>query len=198
MIITIKDKNTTYLAYTNADSLVDMNPQDMVLEENLGFWKIAGHKGWYAACGRLYVEADLLRYSKGLFDKEITYQSLLSYTVPKMKEILDARGLIKDRCWYNDLVIVSKDKAYIIDGYFCVSEITDFSIADAREDIMRGSMEFNKELPARKRICEAMHSVEEMRGRSRFPAVILDVATRKKETWWSYEDAVSKVHWQNT
>ena len=53
--------------------------------------------------------------------------------------------------WYNDLVIVSKDKAYIIDGYFCVSEITDFSIADAREDIMRGSMEYNKELPARKR-----------------------------------------------
>ena len=59
---------------------------------------------------------------------------------------------------------------------------------------MRGSMEFNKELPARKRICEAMHSVEEMRGRSRFPAVILDVATLNKETWWSYEDAVSKVH----
>lgn len=193
MYIAIKDKNTTYVGVSNVDSLVNMSTKDMLLDENMNVWKIVGHKGWYAVCGRSYAETDLLRYSKGLFDKEISYQSILSCTIPKMKKILEERGLVKDRCWYNELLIVSKDKAYIIDGYFCVCEMLDFSIADAREDIMRGSMEFNKELPARKRICEAIHSVEEMRGRSRFPAVILDVATRKKETWWSYEDALAKT-----
>ena len=193
MYIVVKDKNTTYLAYTNADVLVDMNPQDMILKDNAIVWKISGLKGWYAACGRFFVETDVLRYSKGLFKKEITYQSLLSHTVPKMKEILEARGLVKDRCWYNELLIASKDKAYIIDGYFCVSEVLDFNIADSREDIVRGCMEFNRDLPAKKRICEGLHSIEEMRGSNRFPAIVLDIATGKQETWYSYEDALNKM-----
>ena len=193
MYIVVIDKNTTYLAYTNADVLVDMNPQDMILKDNAIVWKISGLKGWYAACGRFFVETDVLRYSKGLFKKEITYQSLLSHTVPKMKEILEARGLVKDRCWYNELLIASKDKAYIIDGYFCVNEVTDFNIADSREDIVRGCMEFNKDMPVRNRICEGLHSLEEMRGRNRFPAVVLDIATGKNETWWSYDDALIKI-----
>ena len=46
------------------------------------------------------------------------------------------------------------------------------------------------------RICEAIHSVEEMRGKSHFPAILLDVATGKKECWWSYEDALEKVQGQ--
>ena len=196
MYIAIKDKNTTYLGVSNADVIMDTNPKDMILDENLNMWRIAGRKGWYAVCGRYYVESDLLRYSKGLFDKEITYQSLLSYTIPKIKEILEARGLVKDRCWYNDLLLVSKDKAYIIDGYFCVNEVTDFAVADAREDIIRGSVEFNKDMPIRKRICEAFHSVDAMRGKRHFPALVLDIATGKKECWWSYEDALEKVQGQ--
>ena len=40
---------------------------------------------------------------------------------------------------------------------------------------------------------EGLHSLEEMRGRNRFPAVVLDIATGKNETWWSYEDALEKL-----
>ena len=199
MYIAIKDKNTTYVGVSNVESLVNMSVKDMLLDENINVWNIAGHKGWYAVCSRFYVETDLLRYSKGLFDKKITYQSLLSYTVPKMKEILEERGLVKDRCWYNEFLIVSKDKAYIIDGYFCVCEMIDFSIADGREDIARGCVEFNKDMPTKQRICEAFHSVEAMRGKKNFPVVVLDIATGKKETWWSYEDALEKLQddWGN-
>lgn len=192
MYIAIKDKTTTYVGVSNADSLVNMSPKDMVLDENINVWKIAGRKGWYAACGRFYAEMDLLHYSKGLFAQEITYQSLLSHTVPKMKEILESRGLVKDRCWYNELLIVSKDKVYSIDGYFCVGEVLDFTVSGTREDIARGSIEFNKDMPAKKRICEAMYSVETMGGKKCFPAIVLDVATGKKKTWWSYEDALMK------
>jgi DNA segregation ATPase FtsK/SpoIIIE-like protein len=91
------------------------------------------------------------------------------------------------------LLIVSKNKAYIIDGYFCVNEVTDFGVADVREDIARGCVEFNKDMPTRQRICEALHSVEAMRGKKHFPAIVLDTATGKKETWWSYEDALAKT-----
>ena len=194
MFVAIRDSKTTYVAASSApDALCDMNMQDMLLSENVAIWKIPGHKGWYAVGGRFYVEMDLLRYARGLFAKEITYQSLLSYTIPKIKNLLDLRGLVKDRAWYNDLLIVSKDKAYIIDGYFCLNEVDDYAVADARADIMRGSLEYTEDLPTKERICEAIHSVEEMRGKSHFPAVLLDVATGKRESWWSYEDALKKI-----
>lgn len=194
MFVAIKDSKTTYVGVSNVgDSLCDMSKQDMMLEENVIIWEIAGHKGWYAVGGRFYVEMDLIRYAKGLFAKEITYQSLLGYTIPKIKDLLDLRGLVKDRAWYNDLLIVSKDKAYIIDGYFCLNEVDDYAVADARADIMRGSLEYTEDLPAKVRICEAIHSVEEMRGKSHFPALLLDVATGKREAWWSYEDALKKI-----
>ena len=194
MFVAIRDSKTTYVAASSAaDALCDMNVQDMLLSENVAIWKIPGHKGWYAVGGRFYVEMDLLRYAKGLFAKEITYQSLLSYTIPKIKNLLDLRGLVKDRAWYNDLLIVSKDKAYIIDGYFCLNEVDDYAVADARADIMRGSLEYTEGLPTKVRICEAIHSVEEMRGKSHFPAVLLDVATGKSESWWSYEDTVKEL-----
>ena len=32
-----------------------------------------------------------------------------------------------------------------------------------------------------------------MRGRNRFPAVVLDIATGKNETWWSYDDVLIKI-----
>ena len=194
MFVAIKDSKTIYVGVSSAaDSLCDMNKQDMLLEENVMLWKIPGHKGWYAVGGRAYVEMDVLRYAKGLFAKEITYQSLLSHTVPRMKALLTMRGLVKDRAWYNDLLIVSKDKAYIIDGYFCLNEVDDYAVVDARADIMRGALEYSEGLPAKLRVFDAIHSVEEMRGKARFPAILLDVATGKKEAWLSYEEAVEKI-----
>ena len=193
MYIAIKENNKMYVATTNSEYLVNMSAKDMLLDENVTLWKIAGRKGWYMATERFNTATDVLRYAKGLFAKEITYQSLLAYTIPKMKQLFAGRELIKDKYWYNEVLIVSKDAAYIIDGYFCLHEVTNFEVADARNDIIRGCLEFNKNLPAKVRICEAIHSVEEMRGKNHFPAILLDVELGKKEVWWSYEDALKKV-----
>lgn len=193
MLVAIKDTKTTYVGVSNVDSLSDMSQADMVLDENQLMWKIAGHKGWYMACGRFYVELDLLRYAKGLVAKEITYQSLLSYTIPRIKSLLESRGLVKDRCWYNELYFISKDKTYVIDGYFCIGEVEEFAVSNARADIVRGCLEYTKALPAKLRMREAFLSVEEMRGKRHFPAVVWDTATGKKEVWWSYEDALTKA-----
>ena len=193
MFAVIKEKETTWVAVSNADCLTDMNRADMLLEDNISAWKIPGHKGWYAVCGRQFVEVDILRYTKGLFDKEITYQSLMQYTIPKIKRLLESRSLVKEKCWYNDLLIVSKDKAYFIDGYFCLSEVQDFAASDTRADIVRGALEYTKGLPALERLREAVRSIEEARGRSRFPALVLNVATGKKAFWYTYEDAVEKT-----
>ena len=193
MYIVIKEKKKMYVAVTNSDYLVNMSATDMLLEDNLTLWKITGRKGWYMSTARCNPTTDVLRYAKGLFAKEITYQNLLAHTIPKMKQLLGARDLIKDKYWYNEVLIGNKDKAYVIDGYFCLREVTDFDVGDSRADIIRGCLEFNKNLPTKVRICEGIHSVEEMRGKNHFPAIVLDVTTGKKETWWSYEDACKKV-----
>ena len=194
MYIAVKEQGKTYLGVTNADCMSDMSTEDMLLDENFPMWKIAGRKGWYMVCGRAYVEVDLLRYTKGLFDKEINYQTLLRHTIPCMKELLESRGLVKDRCWYNDLLIISNDKVYNIDGYFCLSEVDDFVVSSAREDIIRGCMEFNKDLPAKVRICEGAHSLEIARGKGHYPLVVVDLSTGKKETWMSHEQACEKMY----
>ena len=193
MFVAIKDGKNMYVGASSADSLLDMSHRDMVLEENVALWEIPDHPGWYVAGERFYVEMDRLRYAKDLFAQEITYQSLLSYTIPKMKDLLTGYGLVKDRSWENELLIIGKDKAYGIDSYFCVAEMGEYTMAGFRADIIRGCLEFTKGMPAKARMCEAIHSVQEMRGRSNFPAVILDVTTGRKEIWWSYEDALKKV-----
>jgi hypothetical protein len=193
MFIAIKDAKTTYVGISNTDSLSDMSCNDMLLDDNQTMWKIAGHKGWYMACGRFYVEMDIIRYAKGLLADEITYQTLLSHTIPRLKSLLESRGIVKDRCWYNELYIVSKDKSYVIDGYFCLAEIEEVAISNGRSDIVRGCLEYNKELPAKLRMCEGFYSLEEMRGKRYFPAVLWDTATGKKEVWWSYQDALKKA-----
>ncbi len=198
MFVAIRDGKKMYIAASSVDSLLDISRRDMVLEENIALWEIPGHPGWYVVGERFYVEMDRLRYAKDLFARGITYQTLLNYTIPKMKALLSSYGLVKDRCWENELLIVSKNKAYGIDAYFCVTEMDEFAMAGFRSDIMRGCLEFTKNMPAKARICEAIHSVEEMRGRCNFPAVILDVETGRKEIWWSYEDALKKVQEEST
>lgn len=195
MYIAIKENQKTYVAVTNRESLVDMSVKDMLLGENLTLWKISGRKGWYIATARFNSATDVLRYAKGLFTKEITYQSLLSHTIPKLKQLLGERRLVKDKYWYNEALIVGGKKAYVIDGYFCLREVVGFDVGDARDDIIRGCLEFNKNLPVEERICEAIHSVEEMRGKKHFPAVVFDVTAGKKEVWWSYEDALEKLQY---
>ena len=198
MFVALKDEKTAYVAYTNVDSLLDMSKKDLLLNENVSVWKISGAKGWYAVCGRFYVEADVLQYTKGLFPKEITYQSLLQHTIPKMRQVLDARGLVKDGCWYNELLVLCKHKIYCIDAYFCLEEVTDYEISSARSDIVRGCLAWTEGMPAKERICEAVHSLEVLRGKVCFPVILYDTATGKKEVWYSYEDALSKAKVRGT
>lgn len=193
MIIALKDKEGIYVGVSARNSFIDMNPKDMLLDDNLPIWKIPGHKGWYVVCGKLMTTTDLLRYTKGLFAKEITHQSLIRHTVPMMRALLSERGLIKDKNWGNTAIVFNAERAYAIDSYLCVSEITDIETNGMQYEITRGCLEFAKGLTAKMRIREAFGAVNELRGRNVFPVVLVDGTSGKRETWWSYQDALSKA-----
>ena len=193
MVIALKENDKVYAAVSANAALVNMSRKDMVLDDNLPIWKIPGHKGWYVMCTKLLPMVDVLRYTDGLFAKEITHQSLIRYTIPRMKEVLGERGLIKEKNWANTALIFSAEKAYVLDAYFCLSELYEMETNGVQFEITRGSLEFTKGLPPKVRLREAFVAVNESRGKDVFPVVCMDAESGKKEIWWSYEDAVSKT-----
>ena len=193
MVIALKENNKIYAGVSASDSLINMNRKDMVLDENLPLWKIPGHKGWYVMCTKLLPMVDVLRYTDGLFAKEITHQSLIRHTIPRMKEVLGERGLLKGKTWCNTALIFNAEKAYVMDAYFCVSELYEIETNGRQFELTRGSMEFTKGLPPKVRLREAFGSIYLARCKDVFPVVLMDAESGKKEIWWNYEDALSKT-----
>lgn len=82
-------------------------------------------------------DCDLLKVATELLDvnairrEELDEDSIILYTVPKIREILkkEDRYLIdknEGSCWNSHIIIVYKDKAFEIDHDFAVQEIDDF------------------------------------------------------------------------
>lgn len=193
MLVAIKEKDKMCLGATIADDAINMSSGDMLLDENVNVWKISDLDGWYMVCSRYNPAMDLLRYNRGLFAQEITYQSIILHTIPKMKQILGERGLIRGKCWYNELLIMNKEKGFLIDSYFCLNELYDFCVEGSRVEVARGSLACTKNLSAKMRICEAFYAMESARGIRYFPVIFWDLASGKREEWYSYEDALKKM-----
>ena len=193
MLVAIKETDKICVGATIADDAINMSSRDMLLDENVNVWAISDVEGWYMVCSRYNPAIDLLRYNKGLFTQEITYQSILLHTIPKMKQILGERGLIQEKCWNNALLIVNKEKGFLIDSYFYLSELYDFCVEGSRVEVARGSLAYTKNLSAKMRICEAFHAMESSRGMMYFPVIFWDLFSGKREEWHSYEDALKKM-----
>lgn len=193
MFVAIRDKNNSYIGVSASDTLQNIGQRDLALEDNVPVWKIAGRKGWYMVCNKTLPTTDAVRYAKNLLDKQITGETLVRYTVTKIKECLEKRELVKERNWYTCAAIVRKDKIYSIDSSLLVHEEKGFCVRGEEETVVRGSLEFNRGLPARQSIREAFQTVTLARNKQYFPVTVIDTATGKREIWWSYEDALKKT-----
>ncbi len=193
MLVAIKEKDKICVGATIADDAINMSSSDMLLDENVNAWEISDLDGWYMVCSRYNPAMDLLRYNRGLFAQEITYQSIILHTIPKIKQILGERGLIRGKCWYNELLIVNKEKGFLIDSYFCLNELYDFCAEGSRVEVARGSLACTKNLSAKIRICEAFQAMESARGIRYFPVMFWDLSSGKREDWYSYEDTFKKM-----
>ena len=49
MLIAIKDNGTVYLAQSISDGMDDTDKFDLILDDNIPFWKVFGNKHCYAA-----------------------------------------------------------------------------------------------------------------------------------------------------
>lgn len=181
MIIYIKENGIDYLACNNNDILSFGAYEDKVCSDNLTMWKVKNRKRVYAGCGQLNRESDILRYDDKLFDKEVTYDSLVNYTVPRMKELLGYFDcVVKDVYWRNEMLIVSDSKAFLITQNMFVCDLNDFFVIGSGDNYLMGALEVTKNLPIVERIKKIISALNEQENINLFPITLLNTKTGRK------------------
>ena len=195
MIAILKTEDDTFVASANRDAFIDLSLSDLLLDENLGVWKLKGHKGWFVAVRKPMTSSDLLRYEDELFADEISLISLSRHTLPMMRKIFAERGILNDGTWFNNLYVFNSQVAYCVDSYFNVYEVDFIETAGKDAIVLRGSLEFTNgsKLTPLERLNEAYHGLELNRQHQLYPVVALQASTGKKQIWHSYEDAKAKI-----
>ncbi len=197
MVITVRDLDGSVYLASGCFGCVEIDDRDLALSGNVPLWKLRG-RNVYVACEYHYPSTDILRHDKDLFAKEITPQSILSHTVPRMRELLNERGLISPKGnWGNEMLIVADGRIFSIDYFFSVQEIDEWDVRQDvwynEEEYMRGALHYTEGLTAKTRILECMKTVGISGRLNNFPLTVVNTRTNKKEIWWSYEDGLKKV-----
>ena len=187
MLIAIKDNGTVYLAQSISDGMDDTDKFDLILDDNIPFWKVFGNKHCYAACRSALFGANVLRYEPGLFKGVNNAMDILTKTIPNMRSLLEGCKLIdKDKCWNNALIIVKEDKIYHIDPFFILTEIDDLIVSGRGRDFISGGLEWEKDVPIEERIRKVIHSYDELRSEFYFPIVLHNCSTGRKKILWDF------------
>ena len=181
MIVARKKDDRIVVGIITADSLVDMTSKDLVLESNLPFWKVKGVKDCYVFCEDTCFAADLLRYNDNVFKGVTDSESLIANAIPKMKNLLDKNGCFTDKNkWGSQLLVVTNNKMFIVDRYFCVLEADEYVGLGFKQYII-GALKETNDLPIEDSIIFAVRTLNRMLNRNYLPLVLFDVKTKKKK-----------------
>ncbi|GEM_PF-4651714 len=158
-MIVLKDNNTgtVYLAESTDFSLYDgyESPASAQLPENLQTWRVPGTDIVACVCGSGF-EADIFRFDGDLISGDLTMEKLVLETVPKIKRILSRFGKLDDDNLMNvQFAFAQGDKAFVISGDFCVTEIMQYAAYNDREERGLSALRISADLPAEERLAFA-------------------------------------------
>lgn len=94
------------------------------------------------------VDVQRIKYMENLIDPNaikrdmVDEKSIITYTVPSLMKQLGKYASKANRdseLWSSEIIIVRKDKAFLVDSSFCVQEIKDFKAIGAPEDFCKGA-----------------------------------------------------------
>lgn len=182
MLIAIKDKGTVYIAQNLSEYMIDTASSDLVLDENIPFWKIDHSSYCYCACRSPGQSTDILSQEPDLFRNCQNAKDILKNGIPYMRRLLSERQLIdKDGCWYNTLVLVMNGKIYCIDAFFVLIEIDDLIVNGRGNEFITGGLEWEADQPIEERIRRVVRSYNEFRDEHFFPVVLHNCKTGRKK-----------------
>ncbi len=189
MRIIIKNQTEAYLAVSDVTKLRCQPCLDGALEDNIPFWKVVGREDVYVCATEVNHATDILRYRKDLFEKEIDCASLMLYTVPKIREILEKNDVCKE---YWDMNVIANGKIYQITTRGTAIEIVG-SVAIDASFCASEALDRYADLPAKERLLKACLCEAKFDKDIFFPMLVFNCKTMEKEIWYSPEDAKSKI-----
>ena len=181
MLIAIKDKDRIVAGLTMANMYVETTENDILLDDNIPFFKVRGNKNCYVLISSACFAADLLRYNDFIFKDVTDGESVIKGVVPKMRALLEEYDqILDDKSWESNLVIIKDDKAYSVNVYFVVEEISDYcAFLDQR--YIDGTMFDTQGLDPVERILTAVKTVSKTKFSQYFPLIVFDSKTKKKQ-----------------
>ena len=186
MIAAVKREDKITVGISICDTSIDMAEKDLVIEENIPFWKVKGEKECYVFASCATYSTELLRFSDYVFRGITDCRSVLEKVVPKMRNLLGRFERLKnDKSWNNEMIIIKGNKLFSIDSYFCVSEIDAIeSFGFSEEYYIKGGLEATKDLDSTESILMATRNTERMLNNKLFPMIIFDSKTKRKKIYY--------------
>ena len=179
MTITLKDKNSVWIAVGAGAAMIDVHNDDLLHEDNINLWRVTGVQNCIMASLRSGgIDLDRIRYQKHLgLSAPLTQSNLILKTIPKLKDAFGATDMMDGNESWQTFSIAKGDKAFVILPTFTCCEIEDFDVRGCGEDIAHGAMMYYKDLPSVERIAQTFRVLEKMRRTKHFPVVIMNTMT---------------------
>ena len=182
MIITLKDKNSVWIAVGTGESFMEMHLEDMVHEDNANVWRFPEHSE--TIMGSSYaggIDLNRIRYEgfSGV-GEPLTLDNMLLKVVPSLRKIFEECDMMNGNRSWRTLSLATKDRAFIIQNDFTCYEVEDYEVLGNGEDVGCGAMEYYKDLPAVERIAQTFRVLESDRRRRQFPVVMMNTMTKER------------------
>lgn len=182
MTITLKDKDSVWIAVNAGGLAVNIHQEDQIHEDNLKLWRVPGVKNCLMASLRADgMDLNRIRYQKHLgLSAPLTQSNLILKVIPKLKTVFEETDMMDGKESWHTFSIAKGDKAFVIHPSFTCCEVEDFDVHGNGKDIAWGAMEYYKELPPTERIAQTFRTLEKMRRTKHFPIVLMNTMSKDR------------------
>ena len=182
MTITLKDKNSVWVAVGAAAVMIESHVDDTIHEDNINIWRVPNvHSCIMSSLSSGGYDLNRIRYQKNLgLSEPLTQRNLLLKVIPKLKQIFEETNMMDGNESWHTFVIAKGDKAFTVHPTFTCCEIEDFDVHGTGEDVAFGAMAYHKDLPPIERIVQSFRDLEKMRRTKHFPVVLMNTMSRER------------------
>lgn len=182
MIITLKDKDSVYVATSTPVCVSGTCIENGTLEDNASVWRMVDREDTILAATRAFAfHVDLLRYKSGneFCPSTLSQKSVVTKLIPTMTQLYDEIDALDDDNFWESYVIAKGNRAFEIASNKLCMEVHDISVIGRGWQIAHGTMITHQDKPPIERIVQAFRMVERTERDCQFPIVIMN--TKQKE-----------------
>ena len=194
MFLFAQDKKQSYILTSTREGLDFFDLKDYVLTENLPFFEVKDKKGVFMFFHKLTQEVEVFRYATELFAEEVTFESIVKHTIPKMMAILDDNDLLDEEntTWENTAIIVCNGKVFSITTLFEVIEETDYFTRGINHVMTLGCLASDETLPIKNRLANTIYLLQKIEAIDLFPVTLFNVKTATYKHCFNFDELLSE------